>query len=70
MPAAETAFEIASPASGLGIFGLILWLPLFSTLLCGLCAAFRIRNKIPAWITVGLLGASFVYNLFEAVRDA
>jgi NADH-quinone oxidoreductase subunit L len=39
--------------------GWILWLPALSALLCGLCAALRIRNKAPAWITVALLGGSF-----------
>ena len=38
----------------------ILWLPAISTVLCGLCAALKVRNKLPAWITVGLLGGSFV----------
>ena len=43
--------------------GLILLLPLLSTALCGLCAALRIRNKLPAWITVACLGASFFLTL-------
>ena len=38
----------------------ILWLPALSTTLCGLCAVLKVRNKLPAWITVGLLGGSFV----------
>ncbi len=40
-----------------------LLVPLFTiaaTILCGLCAAFRVKSKRPAWISVGLLAASFV----------
>ena len=44
--------------------GLILWLPLLSMALCGLCAAFKCRSKLPAWITVGCLAGSFVTALF------
>ncbi|MCH8825060.1 MAG: NADH-quinone oxidoreductase subunit L [Planctomycetes bacterium] len=42
---------------------MILWLPALSTLLCGLCAALKIKNKLPAWITVASLGTSFVLTL-------
>ncbi len=42
---------------------LILWLPLISLALCGLCAALRVRSKLPAWITVALLGGSFITTL-------
>ena len=56
-------FPIAEAVQGYGWASLILWLPALSTILCGLCAALRIRNKLPAWITVGLLGASFVLTL-------
>jgi NADH-quinone oxidoreductase subunit L len=45
--------------TGTGVFNLILWLPAVSAVLCGLCAALRVRGKLPAWITVGLLGACF-----------
>ena len=38
----------------------ILWLPALSTVLCGMCAALRVRNKLPAWITVSLLSGSFI----------
>jgi NADH-quinone oxidoreductase subunit L len=44
--------------------GLILWLPLLSMVLCGACSIFKCRTKLPAWITVGCLGASFVTALF------
>ena len=42
---------------------MILWMPAISTLLCGLCAALKIKNKLPAWITVASLGTSFVLTL-------
>jgi len=44
--------------------GLILWLPLLSLALCGLCAAFKCRTKLPAWITVASLAGSFVTALW------
>jgi len=43
--------------------GLIIYLPAVSALLCGLCAAMRIRSKLPALITAALLGLSFVLTL-------
>ncbi len=53
-------FPVAVEASGPTWAALILWLPAISTVLCGLCAAFKARNKLAAWITVALLGGSFV----------
>ncbi|MCH2136727.1 MAG: NADH-quinone oxidoreductase subunit L [Phycisphaerales bacterium] len=44
--------------------GLILWLPLLSMVLCGICAIFKCRTKLPAWITVGCLAGSFITALF------
>jgi len=41
----------------------IIWLPAGAALLCGLCAATRVRNKLPAWITSAFLGLSFVLTL-------
>jgi NADH-quinone oxidoreductase subunit L len=35
-------------------------LPLVAFFLCGLCAALRVRSKLPAWLSVGALGASFL----------
>jgi len=43
--------------------GLIIWLPAIAAALCGLCAAFRVRTKLPALITSLFLGASFVLTL-------
>jgi NADH-quinone oxidoreductase subunit L len=31
--------------------------------LCGVCAALRVKNKLPGWTSVGLLGTSFVLTL-------
>jgi NADH-quinone oxidoreductase subunit L len=42
---------------------LILWLPLLSMVLCGVCAAMKVRSKLPAAITVALLGLSFLLTL-------
>lgn len=42
---------------------LIPGLPLFSTVLVALCAVFRVKSKLPAWITVGCLAASFVLTV-------
>jgi NADH-quinone oxidoreductase subunit L len=43
--------------------GLILVLPLLSLALCGLCAAFRVKTKLPAVITTLCLAASFVTSV-------
>lgn len=51
------------PTVGPSWASLILWLPLISLALCGVCAALRVRSKAPAWITVGFLGASFFTTL-------
>src|SRR5678815_894195 len=39
--------------------GWIIWLPVISLILCGVCAAMKVRSKLPAWITVVCLGAAF-----------
>ena len=56
-------FPIAVEANGPSWAALILWLPAISTVLCGLCAALGVRNKLAAWFTVALLGSSFVLTL-------
>jgi len=56
-------FPIAVEASGPSWAALILWLPAISTVLCGLCAAFKVRTKLAAWFTVALLGGSFVLTV-------
>ncbi|MCH2149469.1 MAG: NADH-quinone oxidoreductase subunit L, partial [Phycisphaerales bacterium] len=50
--------------------GFILWCPLISLVLCGLCAAFRVKSKLPAWITVASLAMSFVLTMMLATSDA
>ncbi len=49
----------AQGASQYAWAGWILWLPAIAAVLCGLCAALRMKNKLPAWITVAFLGGSF-----------
>ena len=49
--------------------GFILWLPLISLVLCGLCAAFKVRSKLPAWITVASLACSFFLTVLLATGD-
>jgi NADH-quinone oxidoreductase subunit L len=46
-----------------GMAALIPFLPLLGCVLAGLCAAFKVKSKLPAWITVGCLGVSFVLTL-------
>jgi NADH-quinone oxidoreductase subunit L len=52
-----------APVAGPAWAGWILWLPAISLALCGLCAAFKVRSKLPAWITVVCLGISFFVTL-------
>ena len=59
----HAASPMAEAATGMGWAGWILWLPIISMLLCGVCAAMRVRNKAPAWITVALLGLSFILTM-------
>ncbi|MFA6044912.1 MAG: hypothetical protein WC718_08000, partial [Phycisphaerales bacterium] len=42
---------------------MIVLLPLVSFVLCALCAAFNVKSKLPAWITVASLAAAFVFTL-------
>ena len=46
--------------------GFIMYLPLISLILCGICAAMKVKSKLPAWITVGSLACSFVLTLLLA----
>ena len=56
-------------ATDLWWIGFILWCPLISLVLCGLCAACRVKSKLPAWITVVLLAISFVLTMLLASMD-
>ena len=40
--------------------GFILWLPLLSLILCGVCAAMKVKTKLPAIITIVSLAGAFV----------
>ena len=60
----------ATPASGAlptvdgpAWAGLILLLPLLSTILCGITMAMRVKTKLPGFITVGCLGGAFAATL-------
>jgi NADH-quinone oxidoreductase subunit L len=64
IPQALLAFADQTPiAQGPPWAGWILWLPLISLVLCGVCAAMKTKSKLPAWITVACLGASFFVTL-------
>ncbi|QOI99647.1 MAG: NADH-quinone oxidoreductase subunit L [Phycisphaeraceae bacterium] len=45
---------------GAGLTMLVPVLTLLGTLLCGLCAAFKVKSKLPAWLSVACLAGSFV----------
>lgn len=44
--------------------GLIPALPLLSCILCGVCAAMKVKSKLPAWLTVLCLGISFMLTVW------
>jgi len=44
--------------------GFILWMPLISLFLCGVCAVMKVKTKAPAIITVICLGTSFMLTCF------
>ena len=50
----------ATNPTDLGWAGLILLLPALSAVLCGLFAAFRVKNRLPGWTTVLSLAGAFV----------
>ena len=60
-PAVPVSEVIAAPQ--LAWAGLILLLPLVSLVLCGLCAALRVRSKLPAVITSAALAGAFVTSV-------
>ena len=47
--------------------GFILWLPLISLILCGVCWFLRVKSKLPALITVVCLGLSFAVTVALAI---
>ncbi len=56
------------PQPGPAWISLIVWLPLLACALCGLCAAFRVKSKLPAWITVASLGLAFILTVAMYLR--
>jgi hypothetical protein len=58
-----TAIKPAVPATDLGWAGLILLFPAVSAVLCGICAAMRVKGKLPGVITAVSLLASFATTL-------
>ncbi|MFM1831196.1 MAG: NADH-quinone oxidoreductase subunit [Planctomycetota bacterium] len=60
---ANAAIPVASEAPGLAWLGWVLALPAISACLCGLLAALRVRNKLPALLTVLALGTAFALIL-------
>ncbi|MFZ9913941.1 MAG: NADH-quinone oxidoreductase subunit L [Phycisphaerales bacterium] len=58
-----TAIKPAVPAMDLGWAGLILLFPAVSAVLCGICAAMRVKGKLPGAITAISLLASFATTL-------
>ncbi|MBX3409238.1 MAG: NADH-quinone oxidoreductase subunit L [Phycisphaeraceae bacterium] len=57
------AAEYVAPGAGPAYALLVPVLPLIAFVLCALCAAMRVKSKLPAWITVGLLACSFGVTL-------
>ena len=57
------AAAVAAAREGPAYAGLIPLLPIIGAVLCVLCAVFKVRSKLPAFLTVGLLGASFVLSV-------
>ncbi len=60
---AARAFALPDVTQGPWWVALIPFLPLLGAVLCGLCAAFKIKSKLPAWITVALLATSFAITV-------
>ena len=61
MPAVDASAVIH--ASGMHWASFIMWMPLISLLLCGICAVCKVRSKAPAIITVVCLATSFVLTI-------
>lgn len=65
---AVTEAALASPAAvaapvakeGPAFAALIPLMPIIGAVLCTLCAIFKVRSKVPAFLTVGVLAVSFV----------
>lgn len=56
---ASRPFALPEPGAGPWWVALIPFLPLAASIACGLCAAFKVKTKLPAWISVAALAAAF-----------
>ncbi|MDX2147348.1 MAG: NADH-quinone oxidoreductase subunit L [Planctomycetota bacterium] len=73
--AAAPIGRVGSHPAWAPLAGLAIGLPLLACLLCGLCAAMKIKGKLPAWLTVASLAASFacilgIFLSYEGVAVA
>jgi len=70
--AASNAIPPARVAENLAWAGWIIWLPAISAIACGMLAALRIRNKLPAAVTVISFAIAFVltFLLYRTVDPA
>ncbi len=72
---AQLGMLAAAPVSGEGagvspLAALIPILPLLGVVLSAACAVFRVKSKLPAWLSVLCLGGSFVLTLRMFVQTA
>src|SRR5512146_502104 len=63
LAAKAAAAAAVVPTPGLSWAGWILWLPLISAAICWALSALRVRNKLPAFITIAALGGAFATTL-------
>ena len=64
----QVAIKTAKDAQDFAFAEWIVLLPLIAAALCGLYAAFGIKNRLPGWTTVVALGASFVLAVMMVVK--
>ncbi len=62
-PALAEGEALAEIAPGAPLMVFVPLLALASCVLCGICAAMRVRSKLPAWITVACLAGAFALTL-------
>ncbi|MBT4530295.1 MAG: NADH-quinone oxidoreductase subunit L [Phycisphaerae bacterium] len=60
-PAADVSQVAQLP--GMHWASFIMWMPLISLALCGICSAFKVKTKAPAIITIICLATSFILTL-------
>jgi NADH-quinone oxidoreductase subunit L len=64
----QVAIKTAQDAQDFAFAEWIVLLPLIAAALCGLYAAFGVKNRLPGWTTVVALGASFVLAVMMVVK--